>query len=118
MLNISGDVTPPPSISFTEVKKSVRSLSFFDKLYQSEVCSQSGCIKGCFDETFDGIVIGDLLREFLMNEESENKHLFSAEEKSEFIFKLLKILSIGGYYTQVADLVFALIIQFSSLQYI
>lgn len=82
-------------------------------------------IKGCFDETFEGITVspiiasyfkailravwsltyritqvGDKLREMLLNELSENVEVFSAEEKAEFIFHLFRTLAVGGALCQ------------------
>lgn len=44
--------------------------------------------------------MGDKLREMLLNEMSDNAELFTADEKSELIFQLFKILSVGGALCQ------------------
>lgn len=44
--------------------------------------------------------VGDKLREMLLNEYSEQADLYSAEEKSELIFHLFKILAVGGALCQ------------------
>lgn len=75
-------------------------MEFFDKLVDSDLIGPDGSIRGCFDESFHGIMVSDRLREMLLNEESEAKDLFAEEEKSEFIFELFRIISIGGALCQ------------------
>ena len=43
----------------------------------------------CLDNVVDGILIQDLLRDMLLNEESENAELFSDDDKKQMIFRLL-----------------------------
>ncbi len=40
--------------------------------------------------------VSDTLREMLLNEESIHSHVYSTEEKQEFIFKIFTMLVIGG----------------------
>eukprot|EP00428_Durinskia_dybowskii_P078307 CAMPEP_0170360762 /NCGR_PEP_ID=MMETSP0117_2-20130122/3450_1 /TAXON_ID=400756 /ORGANISM="Durinskia baltica, Strain CSIRO CS-38" /LENGTH=157 /DNA_ID=CAMNT_0010615091 /DNA_START=311 /DNA_END=784 /DNA_ORIENTATION=+ len=75
-------------------------MEFFDKLENSDVVGSGGQIKGCFDETFEGITVGDKLREMLLNELSDNLDLFSPDEKSELIFHLFKTVAVGGALCQ------------------
>lgn len=41
-----------------------------------------------------------MLRDLLLNEESENHDLFSESEQSELLFRILKHLSLGGSVNQ------------------
>ena len=66
----------------------------------AEVVSSTGIIRGCYDEVFDGITVGDKLREMLVNPDSENASLFSDEEKKELAFQLFKLLVVGGSLCQ------------------
>ncbi len=47
--------------------------------------------------------MGDLLREMLLNEDSENVGVFNTAEKSELIFQLFSILAVGGTMCQPED---------------
>lgn len=44
--------------------------------------------------------MSDKLREFLVNENSENNCIFSINDQHEFIFKIFKIICIGGVLCQ------------------
>lgn len=77
------------------------SLAFFDRLVDAGVVTSSGSLKRCLDDVFDGATASDLLKEMLVNPESENAQIFcEATEQSEFIFQLLKVLVIGGSMCQ------------------
>lgn len=45
-------------------------------------------------------IIGDLLREVLVNENSENSCVFSESDKSELIYAIFKIFAVGGSLCQ------------------
>ena len=47
--------------------------------------------------------VGDLLREMLLNEDSENAGAFNTAEKSELIFQLFSIIAVGGTMCQPDD---------------
>lgn len=49
---------------------------------------------------FDGLTASDLLRELLLNENSENSSLFTETEKKELIFQLFRIFVVGGALCQ------------------
>ena len=44
--------------------------------------------------------MGDLLREMLVNENSENACLYTESEQKEFIFQLFRLLAVGGNLCQ------------------
>lgn len=100
-LQISGtpsyDLT---TVQMTQLGTSVRSMAFFDRIMNDDVVSSSGSIRGCFENTFADVTIHDNLREMLLNPDSENSHLFSEEEKREFVFKLFTLLCVGGALCQ------------------
>ncbi len=60
------------------------------------IVTTGGHIRGCFDEVYEGITVGDLLREFLLNEDSENASTYTDSEKRELIFQVFRLLAIGG----------------------
>lgn len=70
--------------------------------------SESGSIRGCYDNVFDGISVSDKLRELLANPDSENAAddaggVFSPQQKHELIFHVFKALCIGGAVCQPDD---------------
>ncbi|XP_001626154.2 cilia- and flagella-associated protein 300 [Nematostella vectensis] len=79
------------------------SMDFFDKLYSEGIVRESGNIRKCFDEYFEDFIISDELRKVLLLEDSENYDIFSEEERSEFLFKILKHLCLGGQVCQYED---------------
>ena len=94
-LGCTGTPTTPVNMTLTELSTSVQSMTFFDRLNENDI-TYGGHIRGCFDETFHGMTVGDKLREMLVNEESENYHIYNEKEKKELIFVLFRLLAIGG----------------------
>lgn len=79
-------------------------MSFFDRLVAAGIVAQDGSLRRCFDEIFDGCTVGDLLREMLINPDSQHSDLFSQDaEQEEFIFQLFRALVIGGPMCQSDD---------------
>lgn len=97
---ITGSALSPSTMQIDLLNTSVMSMDFFDRLIDSDLVSSSGNIRGCFDEQFDGITVGDKLREFLMNEDSENTSLYNEDEKKQLIFAVFKIFACGGSMCQ------------------
>lgn len=99
-MNIFGTASSPTLINFDVLDTSIMSMDFFDRIMDSDLVSSSGNIRGCFDEVFDGITVGDKLREFLLNEDSENAGLFGAADRNQFIFSIFKLFAVGGSMCQ------------------
>lgn len=55
----------------------------------------------CFEDVYDGVTVGDAVREMLVNECSENEHVFDEDEKREFLFHVFRRVAVGGYMNQV-----------------
>lgn len=87
-----------PSIHMDLLSTSVMSMDFFDRL--DEYVAPNGNIRGCFEETYDGIVCQDLLRELLLNIDSENSSLYSSNDRNQYIYHLFKLICIGGSLCQ------------------
>lgn len=104
VLNIIGASSLPSSELFDfdseELSTKVLSTDFFDRLIDENVVSPMGHIRGCLDETYDGITVGDELRELLINPESLKAHVFGEDDRKEFIFIIFKLLCIGGSMCQ------------------
>jgi hypothetical protein len=64
---VLGDVTLPISAQIFPLASTVVSMSFFERIKESDtVLSPAGNIRGCFEESFDGIIVNDCLREMLV----------------------------------------------------
>jgi cilia- and flagella-associated protein 300 len=97
-LVMKGSGTPilPLDINYTELSMKTLSMGFFDRLKERNILTKSGDIKGTFNEQYAGIDVDDMLKDFFVNPESENKDLYNDEERSEFLFHILKIFVLGG----------------------
>lgn len=86
----------------TKLQTSVRSMDFFDALQcpESGILGPTGNIGGCFEESFDGVSTGDLLRDLMINPDSVNANIFTEEKRTEFIFRLFRIFAVGGSLCQ------------------
>ena len=86
------------------------SLSFFDGLQDPAlgIAREDGTICKCMDEYYDGFLVADKLREFLLNEESENAGLpfdaYGEDAEREFLFVVFRHLVIGGSLNQFEDM--------------
>jgi len=97
-LGVAGSPTVPVTLKAEALEANVMSMDFFDRL--GEHIAPNGNIRGCFEDVFEGITVGDLLRECLLNENSENASLFSESDRKQFIFRLFKLLVVGGSMCQ------------------
>lgn len=61
VLDNHGTSSVPTSVTSEQLNTNVLSLDFFDKFTESGIVLPSGNIRGCFEETFDGIPIGMFL---------------------------------------------------------
>jgi predicted transcriptional regulator len=60
VLNISGDLSLPIQLSYSQHSMTILTMDFFDRFYQNtNIITTDGRIKGCFDETFDGITVSE-----------------------------------------------------------
>ena len=95
-------------------------MDFFDRLRENKVVEPSGMIRGCYEESYAGILVrklkypsligiklkyycakvADKLKEMLLNSDSENANLFSESDQMELIFQIFKLLVIGGPLNQ------------------
>ena len=92
----TGSCRIPVSIETTPLRTSVMSMSFFERLKGSDVVSSAGNIRGCFEESYEGILVNDLLRDMVINPDSENNYLFSSQDKEQLIYCIFRMLVIGG----------------------
>ena len=86
-------------INYDELLTNVMSMDFFDRILSSSV-APNGNIRGCYEDIVNEIPINDLLKDLLINNNSENRNLYSDEDRKQFIFQLFKILVLGGNMNQ------------------
>ena len=81
------------------------SMAFFDRLEEADppVVRGNGDLVKCFDSFIDGVQISDLLRDMLLNEESEHAELFAGEERAELLYRIFFHLALGGGLSQFED---------------
>jgi hypothetical protein len=57
LLGFNGVASEPVSMSTEALSMSTMNMSFFDRLTEIGIVGPGGRIKGCFDDTFDGIIV-------------------------------------------------------------
>lgn len=100
IIGVSGTATTPLTMETDLLNTSIMTMEFFNRFKESGIVSESGSIRGCFEEIFDGISVGDKIRELLLNEDSENTYLFNTEDKKQFIYAIFKLFAVGGAMCQ------------------
>ncbi len=72
-------------------------MDFFNRLREEGmVAGESGRIRQCMPEYYDGVESGSMLREMALNEDSEHALVYDDEEKDEFLYRVFRHLIIGG----------------------
>lgn len=90
-------------VKFNRLRASVTSMSFFDKLEEKDVVTSSGYIRRQMDQFIAGLTVSDLLKDMMVNDDSEYVEVFSDEEKDEFLYHILRRCVIGGPLCQPSD---------------
>nr|XP_055036461.1 cilia- and flagella-associated protein 300 isoform X1 [Misgurnus anguillicaudatus] len=78
------------------------SVDMFDPVYSNGILRPSGHIVKCYHEIYPDF---DELRMILLEEDSDNYHIFSASDRQEFLFRLFKHVVLGGELCQYEDVV-------------
>ncbi|KAA0198096.1 hypothetical protein FBUS_01498, partial [Fasciolopsis buskii] len=78
------------------------SLSVFKKVRESTARSD-GTVKRCLDDVIDSVLVSDELRRFLLDTDSDNYGLLTADERDQFLFRIFKHLCLGGELCQCED---------------
>lgn len=102
-INSAAKVEVVSDVQFTELKVRLISMDLFDRLQETGKVDASGSIRKMIPDYIDGIEVADRVREVLLMEESEDYGLFSADERSEFLFHIFKHLVLGGGLCQYED---------------
>ncbi|XP_033119538.1 cilia- and flagella-associated protein 300-like [Anneissia japonica] len=90
-------------VESTPVACTQTSMAFFDRLQEESIVRENGSIAKCFDEFYEDFTIADELRKMLLLEDSDNYEVYSDKERDEFLFRLLKHISLGGPVCQYED---------------
>uniref|UniRef100_A0A7S3ISM7 Cilia- and flagella-associated protein 300 n=1 Tax=Strombidium inclinatum TaxID=197538 RepID=A0A7S3ISM7_9SPIT len=85
----------------------VLNMSFFDIFHELKVCTKDGDIRQNYEENFEGILLGDRLKQVLLWEEYEDIEAWDTihqdKYQQEFIFKLFQHIAVGGSVCQYED---------------
>lgn len=95
-----GQLSGSGDLVLENLQTTITNTEFLNKLEENGITAPSGTIRGCYEELFHGVAAGDLLRELLLNPDSENSHVFAESEKSELFFKIFRLFVIGGSMCQ------------------
>lgn len=72
-------------------------MDFFNRLKEEGmVTPETGRIRQCMPEYYDGIESGSMIREMVLNEDSEHALVYDEDEKDEFLFRVFRHLIVGG----------------------
>ena len=94
------------SLECSIVPCSHTSLDLLDRLRDAEeliLRHDSWNVMKCFEPDVDGFPIHDKFRELLLAEDSPNAELLTSKERSEFLWRLLGHLALGGATNQFED---------------
>lgn len=91
------------SVEFVRLPATILNMDFFDRLQSADIVTESGYIRKCYDAMIDGVTVGDLLHDMLLNEESDHSDVYTEAEKSEFLYNLFKTVVTGGSLCQCED---------------
>jgi len=60
------------------------------------ICRESGIILGCSPDLKEGMQVEDQLRCALLDESSDHYYLYNEDESAEFLYRLFKLIVLGG----------------------
>jgi len=103
---LQGTTTPPQMSSIATLVPTTKvRMDLFNKIKEEGLANEAtGRMRGCMPELFDGVECDTLVREMLLNEDSEHYLLYDDEEKDEFLFRIFRHLIIGGGMCQADEL--------------
>ncbi|KAI7796085.1 cilia- and flagella-associated protein 300 [Triplophysa rosa] len=78
------------------------SVEMFDPIYSNDIVHPSGHIVKCYHEIHPNF---DELRMILLEEDSDNYHKISADDRQEFLFRVFKHMVLGGELCQYEDVI-------------
>ena len=102
---LQGTSTPPDMSSVCTLvpTKKVR-MDLFNTIKEEGLANgDTGRMRGCMPELFDGVECDTLVRDMLINEDSEHYLLYDDDERNEFLFRIFRHLVIGGGMCQADE---------------
>lgn len=90
------------AVKHARLPTTVLRMDFFARLDEAGVV-RAGDISKCFDVQCGDVLVSDRLRKLLLDESDEDWDLFSAAERNELIFHLMRRLAVGGGMNQWDD---------------
>lgn len=97
---------PVEKVDVEVVPAALTRLDVFDKLSEGAsppIVRPNGDLSKCMEDAREGFQVSDLLRDLILNEDSENAGLYSEDERSELLWRLLEHMSLGGPCCQFED---------------
>ncbi len=92
----------PGAVKYKKLPTTVLRMDFFSRLEEAGVV-RIGEIAKCFDVQCGDVLVSDRLRRLILDESEEEWDLFSAAERQELIFHIMRRLAVGGGMNQYDD---------------
>ncbi|XP_017885404.1 cilia- and flagella-associated protein 300-like [Ceratina calcarata] len=95
------------TVEIEPVPCSVLNMSFFSKLKDPKngIVHKSGSICKRYDTELENFLISDNLRGMLLDKECPEYNLYLKDERDEFIFRIFRMLVLGGVLCQYEDFI-------------
>lgn len=94
-------------VKFQHLNCNALNMSFFDVFRDLKLVADSGDIRQNYEERYEGIILGDRLRQAMLLEETEDieayEELHQDKYQNEFIYRLFQLIAIGGSVNQYED---------------
>nr|CCA17742.1 conserved hypothetical protein [Albugo laibachii Nc14]CCA18386.1 conserved hypothetical protein [Albugo laibachii Nc14] len=88
------------ALMYHELKATVTTCAFFDKILESNIVSYGGVIRRCLDEYHNGISVGDQLKKMMIESDNDTDDFFTESERKEFMCHIFRSVVIGGSLSQ------------------
>jgi hypothetical protein len=108
---------PVTAVRMVEIPVTRVRMDLFDRIFDAGIARrEGGYLAKCLDVPLaDGLIASDRLRLMLLDGESDDYALYSAAERDELLFLVLRHLSVGGGLCQYEDGIDALLDSVKSL---
>jgi hypothetical protein len=72
-------------------------MDVFNKMKEEGLVNgDTGRFRGCMPEIYDGVEADTLVKDMLINEDSEHYFMYDDDERNEFLFQIFNHLVVGG----------------------
>jgi len=101
---LSGTIS---AVHFEPLRVTATSMDFFDRLSDAGIVvpaeDERLYIRKQLEEIYDGVAVADLLRDCLLNPDSEHSAIFGEADRQELLFRIFKHIVAGGSMSQYED---------------